>query len=140
MGEAGEALHLLGRWHVDADCLELGRIHAREHRDGAHGRRLAFARRFRKALAGALFGGLHHVGTAACVHREQVGTRLRYGICRAVDLMGDVMQLEIEEDPEAELVHRVHDGGPDGVVKRHADLDPARMPGELLAQHDGLVG
>ena len=57
----------------------------------------------------------------------------------AVDLEGDVVELEVEEDLEATVVHVPDHFGTIGVIKGHAHLDPACLAREQVGQTEGLV-
>ncbi len=57
----------------------------------------------------------------------------------AVDLEGDVVELEVEEDLEAAVVHGPDHLGAVGVIKGHAHLDPAGLTRKQVSQAEGLV-
>ena len=136
MGREGR--HLLGQGPGDARGRKSLGAHGGEHRD-AEGRRHVPAI-IRRALLGAALTRFHHGGAAHGVHGEHIGPAGRCRARRALYLMRDVVELQVEEHVEAAALEHLHDGRALRVVQRHADLEPLRVALQLVGQGYGLPG
>ena len=94
----------------------------------------------RRALLGAALARLHHGGAAHGVHGEHVGPAGRRRARRALHLVRDVVELQVEEHVETSALEHLHDGRALGVVQRHADLEPLRVALQLVGKGYGLPG
>ena len=85
--------------------------------------------------AGQAFeGGLHHGDGAEGVEVGHVHVQLRERAHAALDGVGDVAELEIEENLVAAALDLAHDLRPFGVEKFHADLHEGLFAGEAVEE------
>ena len=74
------------------------------------------------------------------MHGEHVGPAGRRRARRALHLVRDVVELQVEEHVETAALEHLHDGRALGVVQRHADLEPLRVALQLVGKGYGLPG
>ena len=117
-GNAGEQLNLIGRLPRNSRGVELGGIHAGEDGDGEELGRMgqAFERRAR---------GGEHGRTSGGVKGEHLGAEGSGGADGRGDGVGNVVQLEIEEDGETALLQGLENSGTGGDEELEAHFDPA---------------
>ncbi len=111
MGRADQPVHACGNRHlaqpdglafrslVHTGSRKCSVVHA--GKDG-HGQHTQGGRR-------CLYSGREHTGSARCVHREQVCTGVSSHTHGACHRMGNVVQLEIEEDLQISFLEFLHD-------------------------------
>ncbi len=115
--QLGEAKDLLCGRIGDADSVELGGIHAGENGDGEE---LGSARN------GCCFGCCaNHRFASTGVNRQQGSTAVRDRANGSSDGVGNVVELEVEEDLEAAMAQGFEQRIAGGVEEFHADLEPA---------------
>ena len=131
LGESGEAEDLLGGGGGDADAGEFVRVHAGEDGDGEKARRAGGG--------GGLGCGVHHGGASAGVDGEEGGSGVGGGADGSGYGVGDVVELEVEEDVEAAVAKLLHDGVAGGVVELHPDFEPLTSLAEAVYQLHRLV-
>src|SRR5581483_10012434 len=116
-----------------ADFGEVLAVHAREHGDTEHERRLAAE--FGGGAAGGILGGAHHFRAAAGVDGEHLHVEADGGGDGLGDGVGDVVELEVEEDGGAGGADAADDVGTRAGEKFAADLEGAysrrQLGGEL---------
>ena len=117
MCEIGEAQHLIVRVTGDAGGGEIVGVEAGQHRDRDH---LGVER-------GGGLGILQHRAAAAGVDGEDRGFKRPQRLDCLGDGVGNVVQLQVEEDRQAKLRHLVHAVLPMGAEEFQAELDAADM-------------
>lgn len=123
-GQRGKADDLVVRGAANADIIEIGRVEAGEHGDADH---LGRASRDRLGL-------FHHRAAARSVDGQDRGFERTQRLDRLGNGVRDVMQLEVEEDRQAELRHFVHPVMAVGAEEFEAELQPADMVAHPLRQ------
>ena len=131
LGQLCEAEDLLGGGGGDADAGQFVRVHAGEDGDGEEA--------WGAGGAGGFGCGGHHGGAAAGVDGEEGGSGLGGGADGAGYGVGDVVELEVEEDVEAAVAELVDDAVAGGVVELHADLEPLAGFAEAVDQIERLL-
>ncbi len=132
-GQGGKAIHLGCRRAGHADGAELFRVHAGEHCDGQKPRRAGEA-------GGGGRGGFQHGGAPGSVEGEQAGPGGRRGADGSGDGVGNVVQLEIEEDGKAAVGEGGDDGRAFGNEQLEADLEPAAGGAETVGEGESRGG
>ena len=117
-GEPAEADDLLLGRGRDAGLRETRGAHRREHGD-------AEQEKVRRVLPPGLVGPLHHLASAAGVQREHADREPGAGLDRLGDGVGDVVQLQVEEDLEAQAGDFANAVGAARGEHLEADLHPA---------------
>src|SRR6185312_7045602 len=117
---------------MDACGVELGCIHAGEHGNREQARGTGGSRGFSS--------GGHHDWATGGVKCEKGSSSLRGGADGSGHGVGDVVELEIEEDVEAAVAERLDESVAGGVVKLHAYLEPSAAAGELVYKIEGGFG
>ena len=87
----------------------------------------------------ALQGRLHHglgAGGVEVHHVHPQAGEHRHGLLHRV---GDVVELQVQENLMPPVLDLPDDGGPLGVVELHADLHKGLLPGELVQKGQGLL-
>lgn len=87
-----------------------------------------------------LDGPLHHFASAAGVEREHANRQLRGGLHRLRDGVGNIVELEVEKDIEAQVGDFAHGVGTTGGVHFEADLDPTNGALELAESRNDVAG
>jgi len=117
-GEAPEADDVVGGRGGDAGLGEALGAHRGEDGDAE-----------KKKVGGVLLlgfdGPLHHLAAAGGMQREHLDRERRDGFYGLGDGVGDVVELEVEEDIETEVGDFAHAVGTAGGEHFEADLDPA---------------
>ena len=131
-GETAQAENLVGWRCGDADAVELFGVHAGEDGDGEEARGVG-------GLCGLCCGG-HHGGSACGVDGEEGGSGLRDGVDGGGYGVGDVVELEVEEDVEAAIAELFDDLVASGIVELHADLEPLAGLFERVHEPESLGG
>src|ERR1035441_1079478 len=145
-GEGAQGRHLLGRADeaaqpggeahprqqfdlfaggaLDADGADLGRVHAGEHGDGEEFRRVGDA-----GERGP--GGGQHGGTTCGVDGDHAHAQRGGGAHGGGHGVGNVVELEVEEDGVAAPDERLENGGTGGDKKLQPHLEPLAVALEL---------
>lgn len=127
-GEAGEVEDLFFGAGLDVDGTELLAVHGGEDGDPEEGE-------FRGVLGAGLFGPAYHLRAACCVegeHFDGEGGDALDGLGHGV---GDVVELEIEEDAVSAVGDLTDEVGAVGGEELEADLDP--LDGAVKAVEEG---
>ena len=126
-----EADLFLGR-PLDTDGVQLGLVHGGQDRDGEE---LAV----RQGDIGRLAGSGDHLGTTGGVEGEEgTGTTLE-ALHRRGDGVGNVMQLEVEEDLEAQGMEFVDDARTMTREELQAEFHPGEVAGQGASQGQGFL-
>ena len=129
MRKLGKAHYMVVRRAADAGALEICFIEAGEHRHGDH--LAAFSR--------SRFGILHHRAPAAGVDGDDGRLIHVDRLHRAGDGVGDVVQLQVEEDRQAHVRDFVHAVAAMRAEELKSQLDPADMRFDLVQQRFGRL-
>jgi hypothetical protein len=116
-GGFSEAQDLVFRGVADADSGELKLIHAGEDSDGEELGRV-------RNRGGGFRSGFEHGRAAGGVDGEEFGAGGSDGAHGAGDSVGNVVELEVEEDGVAAMAELMDDGGAFGDEELEADLEP----------------
>ena len=138
LGLGRHGLHLLGQGAHNAGGRQGVGVHGGEHGDAQRGGHLPSP--FRGTLLGPALGRLHHEHAAHGVHGDHISPAGRRRAGRALHLVRDVVELQVEKHVEAAALEHLHDGRALGVVQGHADFQPLRPAGQLVGEGDGLPG
>jgi hypothetical protein len=85
-------------------------------------------------------GGAHHGGSACGVDGEEGGSSLGGGADGSGYSVGDVVELEVEEDVEAAVAELLDEDVAGGVVEFYANLEPLDRGAEGVYECEGLLG
>jgi len=132
-GGVGEAQDLVFRGVVDADGGELELIHAGEDGDGEELGRVGHG-------GGGFSSGFEHGGATGGVDGEELGAEGGDGADGARNGVGDVVELEVEEDGVAAMAEFPDEGGAFGDEELKADLEPVAEVVELTGEGEGGRG
>jgi len=130
--QAGETEDLSGRCIRDACALELDDVHAGE--DG-HSKQARRGRIFGRSLG----GGAEHRFASAGVKGEQASAYIGDRADGSGDGVGDVVELQVEEDLESAVTQGLDQRVASGAVKLEADLHPATTAFEPVDEVESLA-
>ncbi len=138
MRQLGQGAYLLGDGTVHTD---VGEVFSPQRGQNGYGEdtRLGIAR-LRGSPGAAPRCRLQHRPTASRVHRHQADPQPRRGRAGSCDLIGNVVELEVQEDLQAHGTQGLDQGRAGAGVEPGRHLDPANGGGDVTGQAQRLVG
>ena len=129
MRQCGEPCDLNVGGIVDADTVEVMVVKAGQHGDANN----------LGMQTGGCLGILHHCAPAAGMDGDNCGFEHVDRLHRLGDGVGDIMQLEVEENRKAEFLHLMHAMMAIGAEKLEAQFHPADMCLDPAGQIERVV-
>ena len=129
VGEVGQAQRLIMGGSTDADAGEVALVQAGEHGDSDNA----------GVFSGSRLGVFHHRPAASGMHGDDGGLQHMDGLHRGGHGVGNVVQLQVEKDRQADLGDLVHTVGAMRAEEFQPQLQPADMRLHLAGQRLGSV-